>query len=370
MTPGDQTAAGQAPSVPHPRASAGIDGQDAAAATLRRAWDSGRLPHAWLLTGARGIGKATLAYRFATFVLAGPANPPGGLLADAPAELTPDPNAPAAHQVAAGSHPDLFVLEPGRINPETNKVSHDILAGHVGQAVQFCFMTPAAAPWRVVIVDPADAMNTTAANRLLKVLEEPPRQALLLLISHQPARLLPTIRSRCARLAMPVLAEATVERHLTRFRPELAEADAHALARLAEGSIGRALALASAGGLNLYREMLGLMDAMPRPEPGALHAFAEKLGQGGEAGTFRLGGDLLAWWLARLARAAATGGAPAPVVTGEAELMQRLAARAPLERWLDLWDKTIRLLNEAEQRSYDRKQVVLTIFLEIEALAG
>lgn len=370
MSGGAPGAAEAAPAVPHPRQTAQLIGQDDAQTTLRRAWESGRLPHAWLLTGARGIGKATLAYRFATFVLAGPADADGGLFGDAPRDLAAASDSPAARQVTAGSHPDLFVLEPGRVNPETNRVSHEILAGHVRRAVHFCFMTPAAAPWRVVIVDPADEMNATAANALLKVLEEPPRQALLLLVSHRPARLLATIRSRCARLAMPVLDDATVRDKLAEFRPDLAAEDAHALARLAEGSIGRALALAAAGGLQLYREMLALMDAMPRPEPASLHAFAERLGQGGETGTFRLGGDLLAWWLARLTRAAAMGRPPAAVIPGEDEVMERLAARAPLERWLELWDKTIRLFNEAEQRNYERKQVVLTLFLEIEALAG
>jgi DNA polymerase-3 subunit delta' len=357
-----------APTVPHPRQTGELVGQAAAERTLRQAWDSGRLPHAWLLTGARGIGKATLAYRFAKFVLAGGAGETAGLFGDPPRTLDVDPEHPAARQVASAGHPDLFVLEPGRPNPGNNhRPSKDITVHQVREAVHFCFMTPAAGGWRIVLVDPADEMNSSAANGLLKLLEEPPKQALLLLVAHNPARLLPTIRSRCAQLACPLLDDATVQARLRARYPDLAEADAAALARLAEGSIGRALELAEAGGLELYREMTELLAAMPSPSAAALHGFADKLAQGGEAGTFRLGGDLLAWWLARLARAGATGALPPPVVAGEDQVMRRLLDRAPLEPWLDLWDKTLRLVRQAEQRNFDRKQVVLTLFLEIEA---
>jgi len=355
------TAAGQGgPAVPHPRETAALEGHGRAEATLRRAWDSGRLPHAWLITGARGIGKATLAYRFAKFVLGGPANPGADMFGEPATDLDAPADAAGVRQIVAGGHPDLHVLEPGRSG---------ILADQAAAAVHFCHMTAAASPWRIVVVDPAEEMNTTAANRLLKVLEEPPRHALLLLISHQPARLPPTIRSRCARLALPVLTDDTVRRHLAAFRPELAPDDADAIARLAEGSIGGALTLASAGGLDLYRHMLDLLGAMPNPDNAALHAFADKLAEGGEGGTFRLGGGLLAWWLGRVAHASATGRMPAPVLAGEDAVVRRLRDGVALERLLDLWDKTVRLFGDAEHRNYDRRQVVLTLFLEIQAIA-
>ena len=110
----------------------------------------------------------------------------------------------------------------------------------------------------MVVVDPADDLNPNAANALLKSLEEPPAQALLLLIGHAPGRLLPTIRSRCCHLALGPLSEDQVVELLTHHAPELEEIDRTALARLSEGSIGRALDLAAGGGLELYREMIGL----------------------------------------------------------------------------------------------------------------
>jgi DNA polymerase-3 subunit delta' len=362
--------ASTSPVVAHPRQAEHLIGHEQAEATLRHAWDSGRLPHAWLISGPRGIGKATLAYRFAKFVLSEPPAADGGLFGDAPQDLAVSPDLPAVRQVAHGSHPDLTVLEPGRLNPDTKKPSKDIVVAQVRQAVHFCFMTPASSTWRVVIVDPADEMNANAANALLKVLEEPPRQALLLVVSHNPARLLSTIRSRCSQLALPALDNAHVTRMLSEMKPDIPGEEARAIAHLAEGSIGRALELASAGGLDLYRALLGLLSAMPNPPTSELHAFAEMLSQGGEAGTFRLGGDLLAWWLGRLARAGATGRMPEPVVPGEQDVMARLLNRAALEQWLDLWDKTTRLFAQAEQLNFDRKQVVLTLFLEIGAMTA
>lgn len=353
---------------PHPRGVSGLLGHESAEATLLNAWTSGRLPHAWLLTGPRGIGKATMAYRFARFVLEGGGS--GGLFGDGPGSLDIDPESATARQVAAGSHPDFVVLEPGLPNPSNGRPSKDILVGHVRKAVHFCFMTPSLSRWRVVLVDPADAMNPNAANALLKILEEPPPQALLLLVSHAPAALLPTIRSRCAQLAMAGLPEETVSERLTAYAPDLNESDALALARLAEGSPGRAIALHDAGGLDLYREMLAVLDSISRGQAGALHRFAERLSQGGGGGSFQVGGELLSWWLARTVRAGAEARIPPEVIAGEGETMARLLDRGHLEQWLELWEKVSDLFGSAERGNLDRRQVTLTALLEIEALAA
>lgn len=368
-----KTKAGEAAEVekgpPHPRRVTNLLGHERAEKTLLNAWTSGRLPHAWLLTGPRGIGKGTLAYRFARFVLDGGGS--GGLFGDGPDSLEIDAESATARQVAAGSHPDFFVLEPGMPNPATGRPSKDILVGHIRKAVHFCFMTPSQSRWRVVLVDPADSMNPNAANALLKVLEEPPPQALLLLVSHAPAALLPTIRSRCAQLAMPGLPEETVRAQLNAYAPDLAEMDALALARLADGSPGRAISLHDAGGLDLYRDMVALLDVLSRgPGGGDLHRFAERLSQSGEGGSFQVGGDLLSWWLARLTRAKAEGRLPPEVIAGESETMGRLLQWGGLEQWLELWEKITHLFGGAERGNLDRRQVTLTALLEIEALAA
>jgi DNA polymerase-3 subunit delta' len=355
-----------APTIPHPRETADLDGHEAAEAVLMRAWQSGRLPHAWLLSGARGIGKATLAYRFAKFVLAGGGQ--GSLFGDAPADLGLNPDHPAARQVVAGSHPDIFALTPFMPREKSSlKPSAEILVEHVRQAVHFCFMTPASSAWRVVVVDPAEDMNPNAANALLKVLEEPPSQAAILLVSHAPARLLPTIRSRCAQLQLGALEPARVHDLLTRHLPDLDPADARTLAQLGEGSVGRAIELHRTGGLTLYREMVELLTGLPELDTGRLHGFADRLAAGNDPAAFRVGGELLAQWLARLIRAQARGETPADVVPGEGAAMARLASRAALEDWLALWDKVTRLFGRAERSNLDRKQVALTAFLDLQA---
>ena len=358
-----------APSVPHPRQAPDLLGHAAAEDVLLRAWTSGRLPHAWLITGARGIGKATLAYRFGKFALAGGGE--AGLFGDRPDSLGLDAEHPVHRQVAAGSHPDIFTLAPFMPREQKSlKPSAEILVEHVRQAVHFCFMTPASGDWRVIVVDPAEEMNANAANALLKVLEEPPKQAVLLLVSHAPARLLPTIRSRCAQLQLAALDPGSLASLLDRHLPEASADDRAALTQLAGGSVGRALDLHRAGGLDLYRELVGLLTGLPQLDTGRLHAFADKLAQGQDPTAFRLGGELMGWWLARVIRCKARGETPADVVAGEGEAAARLAARADLEHWLSLWEKITGLFRRAERANLDRKQVVLTTFLDLQAAAA
>jgi DNA polymerase-3 subunit delta' len=355
-------------SVPAPRANSLLLGQEAAERTLLEAYRSGRLPHAWLLAGPRGVGKATLAYRLTRFLQSG-GGEGGGLFGDAPADLTLAPDHPVFRRVASGGHPDLLTVERG-INEKTGKLRAEIVVEDVRSVADFLHMTPAEGGWRVVVIDCADEMNHVAANAILKILEEPPRQALQLLISHAPGRLLPTIRSRCCRLALPALDETIVVELLGRYAPDSAPEDAAALARLAEGSIGRALDLAAEDGLGLYRELVELLDGLPRLDVPRVHALGERLGRGSDGAAFRTGTELLSWWLARMIRGAALGVPPGEVVAGEAALMARLLERRSLARWLALWEKWGRLFAHAEGANLDRKQVVVTAFLELEALAA
>ena len=222
----------------------------------------------------------------------------------------------------------------------------------------------------MVIIDSADEMNRNAANAVLKVLEEPPRNALMLLVSHSPGRLLPTIRSRCRRLTLQPLGQEVVSELLTRQRPELAAAEVESLAKLAEGSIGKALALADEGGLDLYRDLMGLLQALPRLDVPALHAFGDKVARPENDGSFRTVTELLGWWLARLIRAGGSNGnGMDEVVAGEGALMNRLLAAASLDHWLEVWEKINTLFARTEAVHLDRKQAVLGAFLAVERLA-
>jgi DNA polymerase-3 subunit delta' len=378
------SAAAQEARPPAPRENPELLGQEAAEAVLHQAAGEGRLPHAWLLAGPRGVGKATLAYRFARYMLAG-----GGRADEAPGlfgaaeELTAQdlqvaPEHPVFRRVASGGHLDLMALEPG-VNEQTGKPRTEITVDQVRRATDFLRRTAAEGGWRIVLVDSADALNANAANALLKILEEPSPQSLLLLVSHAPGRLLPTVRSRCCHLALRPLPEATVAGLLGRHRPDLEEAEARTLARLAEGSIGRALELAEVGGLELYGELVALLAGLAEARAGAgldterLHGFADKLARGSDLGAFRAGRDLLLWWLARAVRARSLGAGPETmreaVSEAEGPVLRGLAGRGSLAEWLALWDKVSHLLARVESANLDRKQALLAAFLELEALA-
>jgi DNA polymerase-3 subunit delta' len=232
----------------------------------------------------------------------------------------------------------------------------------------FLRLTAAAGGWRVVILDGADAMNRNAANALLKILEEPPQRSVLLLVSENPGRLLPTIRSRCRRLALKPLPPADVEAALVRLRPDLGAEDARRLAALAQGSIGRVLELASAQGLALYRELSGLLERLPALDGEALHGFADRIARAGSEDAFALTAELLPGWVARMVALAAGGGARAEL-PGEAQAMRRLAARRGLDQWTEVWEKLGQLFDAADGLNLDRKQVVLNAFFALEAAA-
>jgi len=351
-----------------PRANPDLLGQEKAEETLLRAFDSGRLPHAWLLTGARGIGKATLAYRFARHVLAA-REETAGLFGDLPAgSLEMPPDDPIFRRVAAEGHSDLMTLE--RRADDAGRMRSVIQVEDVRKAITFLHMTAGEGGWRVLIVDSVDEMNRNAANALLKVLEEPPEKALLLLVSHAPGRLLPTIRSRCCHLPLSPLPPETIMGLLERYTTGISADEAAAIARLSEGSLGRGLDLWESGGLEVYGALMKILGGAPNLEMKAVHAYAERLAKETDGSTFRLGMELYLQWIARVAEAASTGQMPANLVAAEAEIIQELLSWHPLARWLDLWEKISRLKARCESVNLDRKQVVVTAFLELEARAA
>jgi DNA polymerase-3 subunit delta' len=213
-------------------------------------------------------------------------------------------------------------------------------------------------------------MNRNAANALLKILEEPPRRGMLLLVSHSPGRLLPTVRSRCRHLRLAPLRRSVVLQLLGRYRPELGGSEAAALAGLAEGSIGRAMELADTGGLALYRSILGIIVQVPRLDVGELYALADKLARPDAEDAYRASAELLSQFLARtVARAAGRPLGSEELMTGEEEVMQRLAARADPARWANLRDRIDRDFADTEQLNLDRKQTILGAFFAVEELA-
>jgi DNA polymerase-3 subunit delta' len=285
----------------HPRETFALLGQQDALGRVARALRSGRVPSAWLITGPPGVGKATLAYRIARYLLAYGATNAG------PEDLSVAQDNVNARQVMAQSHPGLLVLKRP-INPKTGKLMTVLSVDEIRRLANFFGMTSGAGGWRVAIVDTADDMNDNAANALLKMLEEPPAHAMLLLLSNTPGRLLPTIRSRCQRLELRPLEPATLERALAQFLPEISHSERASLARLCGGSIGAALTLATGDGAALAQEADSLIDNARDPDMLALLTLGEKLFRIRD-GLEQFGGFLSASLSERI-RAKAHGGAP------------------------------------------------------------
>jgi DNA polymerase-3 subunit delta' len=360
--------------LPAPRANPGLQGHARAEATLLGAWNSGRMPHAWLICGPRGIGKATLAFRFARFVLAQPAAPSGAGLFGAPPPpqtLAIGSDHPAFRRVASGGHADLQVLEPGMLHPDTGKETAEIVVEHVRGAIGFLAMTPAEGGWRVLIVDGAEAMNRNAENALLKILEEPHSRSLLMLVAHAPGRLLPTIRSRCRRMDMPALPPEIVASLLARQHPDLPADRREAVARIAGGSIGRALELMAAEALELYEAILGCVAAQGEGAGAAVHALAERLGAFGSdgQGAFRVFGDLVDRLATRCARHAAGVDDP-PAWAGERDAIAQLAGEGSALRWTAAWERLRDLTAAAEGINLDRRQTALAALSLLREAAG
>ncbi|MEO8714508.1 MAG: DNA polymerase III subunit delta', partial [Acetobacteraceae bacterium] len=294
---------------PEARANPTLLGHDSAEAALLGAVRGTRMHHAWLITGPEGVGKATLAFRFARRLLAGIG------VADT---LALDPSDPVFRRIAAGGHADLFTLQRG-VGSDNKKLRSEIVVDDVRAVSAFLRLTPAEGGWRIVVVDRADELNRNAANALLKILEEPPARALLLLVCASPGRLPVTLRSRCRRLALRPLSDADMARLLALYLPDLAEDERERLVALAEGSPGRALLLREAQGLALA----GLVDDVLAGLPSVQNAgwdIADRMGRAdGGFSTFM---DLLRAGIAAAVRAAARGQAD-PEQT-------RLAALHPL----------------------------------------
>jgi DNA polymerase-3 subunit delta' len=339
-----------AATAPEPRANPDLRGQDAGVEALRGALAAERLPHAWLLTGPPGIGKATLAYRFARALLAG--------RDEVDESLALDPQHPVFRQVAAGSHPDVKVIEALR-DPKTGKVKSEITVDVVRAATASLNTTAASGGRRIVVIDGAESLNRNAANALLKSVEEPPAGAVLLLVSHHPARVAPTLRSRCAKLTLARLSDQEVGAALAAYVPDLSPVQRGALAQLARGSIGRALELASDDWVAYY-ERLALCIASRPLDRRAFNPLAADLARYADTRGFAAPLWLIQELLSRLI-GVAVGRPATPLFEGEAQLLERLAEGRPLDRWGSLWEKVARLGAAVDSLNLDRRQALLHI---------
>jgi DNA polymerase-3 subunit delta' len=334
--------------VPHPRATTVLFGHAAAEKTLLSAYRSGRVAHAFLIAGPKGIGKATLAYRMARFVLAHP--DPAAPEVAAASSLAVAANHPVARRVAAQAQPDLLIVE--RTLNDKGVLHKQIAVEDIRRTVTFFGSTAGEGGWRIAIVDAVDELNRSGANALLKVLEEPPQRGLLLLVSHSAARVPATLRSRCRILNVRLLGEADVAAAVAAATgmpvddPQLTAA-----AAAADGSVARALALLDEGALAMRQQALDLLDRLPALDTRALHALGEALA-GTDPQPLAAFVDTVNVWLSRR-------------LDREPDALSRLA------RLADAWQRVNAAARDAETYNLERKPLVFNVFgLLAEATRG
>lgn len=347
---------------PHPRLTAQLYGHDDAEAGLAAAVASGRMHHGWLITGREGVGKATLAYRLAKHVLAAP-----GERDPFARSLGIDPDSLAARQVRALSHPGLLVIRRP-YDLKSKRLMTTITVDEVRRLRSFLGHSAADGGWRVVIVDSADELNASAANALLKSLEEPPAQTVFLLVCAEPGRLLATIRSRTrtialADLAMPDVIKAAGAALAAAGREAPPADESSAMAALAHGSVRRFLILAGSDGLALDRRIVGILGQLPRLDWPQAHSLADEITAAAAERRFEQFFDLLLDRLASLVRVRAGGHA------GRGAMISGGLADAPLASLAELWETIVREKAEAKALNLDRKTLVLGTLARLEAIA-
>jgi len=335
--------------APHPRHVYSLVGHKRAEAEMLAAYREGRLAHAWLIGGRQGVGKATLAWRFARFVLANP-DPAAKAVREA-RDLHVEPSHPAARLLAQLAHPDFALIRRDwRGTPK--RLTSEIAVDAVREGLQVFHLSAAFGGWRAAIVDCADELNPNSANALLKMIEEPPERSLILIVSHRPGQVLATIRSRCRRLRLEPLTEDEIVSAVSGLGAPWSEAghEAIAAAGRADGSVREALVrLAPESGAAgaLIDEVVG---ALPRPDPRAVARLADAVSaRAGDEAYLAFHRELYGW-LATYARDVEPGSLRVEEIGG-------------------LWDRIRDAERETEALNLDRKLHILALIAEIAATA-
>jgi DNA polymerase-3 subunit delta' len=344
----DHPEADRLPGFAHPRETMDIFGHEAAEAAFLAAYRSGRLPHAWILGGPEGIGKATFAYRAARFVLAHP--DPLSPAVHAAASLAVPADHPVARKVAAQSHGGLFVLRR-QWNAEKKTMPTQIPVELVRKALDFFGSTAAVPGWRVCIVDSAEDLNANGANALLKTLEEPPSRSLFLVVSHLPGRIMPTIRSRARSVALRPLQPGQIVSAAMAAGSDASPDLLREAAEFGEGSVRRALKLTDEDTIAVVRHIRTALARLPAIDWLDAHAVAEGLAGRASDADFEAAVETMFGWLSEQAHRAA----------GEGD-GQGAARLAPLA---EVWDKVARALREAKAFNLDRRALILSLFTDL-----
>ncbi|MBL4807114.1 MAG: DNA polymerase III subunit delta' [Rhodobacteraceae bacterium] len=349
--------------APRPRDVMSLIGQHKAETDFLEAFNTGRLHHAWLIGGPRGVGKATLAWRITRFLLT---TEDGGMFGP-PEDISSPADHPVTRRINALAEPGVFICRRPW-DPKTKRLKSAITVDEVRKLKAFFTMSAADGGWRIAIVDAAEELNKSAANALLKILEEPPAKAMILLVSHQPAKLLPTIRSRCRLLRCEQLNADDLTAVLTQSGFE--SNNPQALAELSIGSPGDAIRLIAGDGLRIYSQIIAILDRAPRFDRPALIALGDSCAARGNADHYDNVVTLISLALVRLARFGA-GVQMAEATANEQAVFQKLSAGQAQSRiWADLQQQISGRIAHARAVNLDPAQVILDTFIKIETAAA
>lgn len=358
--------------APHPRHVPQLYGQQAAERDFLAAYGSGRMHHGWLITGPRGVGKATLAWKIARFLLSGPAAD-GGMFDIAPPDTLDTPaDTPLARRMAALAEPRLMLVRrPWDSKASPSRLKRDITVDEIRKLNGFFNLSATDGGHRVVIIDAADEMNPNAANALLKILEEPPANSTLLLISHRPMRLLPTIRSRCRVLKCRGLGPEDLALALAAAGFDDISARPEHLAALAAGSVGEAVRILTEQGQEHYQTLLTLIADSPQMDRIRASQLAERCSGAAGQARYDLVLRLIEFLLHRLALKGAGNRPMAEAADDEAAILGRFSQDDAAARdWAALAETLTRRSQHARAVNLDPAAVILDMLLKINQMAG
>jgi DNA polymerase-3 subunit delta' len=353
--------------IPAPRENPRMIGHAAAQSRFLQEFNSGLIHHAYLMTGPKGIGKATLAYRFARYILSQgavkAAEAPslslfGEALAPEPAPTKTDPlffetDTPIFRRVAAHSHTDLLTLSPA-YDAKKHIEKSIITVDEARKVPEFLNLTPAEGDWRVVIVDAVDQLNPNAANALLKILEEPPARAMLLLVCHEAGGILPTIRSRCRSFGLSAPSHPEFSEILNTIAPSIEQHDYAALYALSYGSPGHAITLYQERGLEWYEGWLAAMQPAATPE--TRQKFADQVAAQKSPSTWDA--VIHSWQVAMHRLTMFPHHPPQPIFRKESDMLAAIANATPPTARSEWHHAGQRLIQQTETFNLDKRHSI------------
>ncbi len=348
-----------------PRASALCLGFETQESQLLSLFNQGLMPHALILSGPKGIGKATFAFRLARFLLkhGGDDASQDSLFGDAPEPartMDVSEDDPVFRKVLAGGHPDLLTVERAMDDKKgTQKSAVDVES--VRKVAPFLRMTSSEGGWRVVIIDDAETMNRNAQNALLKILEEPPQKALLILVCHRIGAMIPTIRSRCRVLHFQAQATDIFNRLFTRAAPEIREKERAHLYNMAGGSFGRALSLYEEGGIGSFETVLALFSGFPQWNWPQIHQLAESASRFGQDQAYEGTREIILFICETIlfAKARREDGPP-PII--DMPGLDALYRHYSLEQWSEICEKLKAHFIAVDVSNLDKRQGIFGAF--------